>query len=76
MKVYLVGLVVLVVAIAANALAKLLRISTWYDFFLSVTEIGVLPALKNISFLSAIWLFILYPVILGSTAYVLYKHLF
>lgn len=58
-KIYFTGIVILVVAIGANIIASYLGFKTWYDF---------LEGLGNglsLSILDILWLFILYPLILG-----------
>ncbi len=63
-KIYLVGLAVLATAIILNIVAKMLNISTWYDFLQN-------KSIKNV--IDVIWLFIIYPAALGLVAFVLYK---
>ena len=60
-KFYFTGLVILVVAILANFLAAQLGLKTWYDF---LNQSGSGNALN---FKDGIWLFILYPIILGCS---------
>ena len=60
-KLYLVGLVVLVLAILANFLAAQLGLRTWYDF---LNQWGAGNALN---FKDGLWLFLLYPLILGCS---------
>ena len=61
-KFYFTGLVILVVAIFANFLAAQLGLKTWYDF---LNQLGSGNALN---FKDGIWLFIIYPIILGCSA--------
>ena len=60
-KLYLMGLVVLVLAILANFLAAQLSLKTWYDF---LNQWGAGNALN---FKDGLWLFVLYPLILGCS---------
>ena len=60
-KLYLVGLVVLVLAILTNFLAAQLGLRTWYDF---LNQWGAGNALN---FKDGLWLFVLYPLILGCS---------
>ena len=60
-KLYLVGLVVLVLAILANFLAAQLGLKTWYDF---LNQWG---AGNTLNFKDGLWLFVLYPLILGCS---------
>ncbi|MGB2165066.1 MAG: DUF7672 family protein [Flavobacteriaceae bacterium] len=60
-KLYLMGLVVLVLAILANFLAAQLGLKTRYDF---LNQWGAGNALN---FKDGLWLFVLYPLILGCS---------
>ena len=60
-KLYLVGLVVLVLAILTNFLAAQLGLRTWYDF---LNQWGAGNALNS---KDGLWLFVLYPLILGCS---------
>ena len=60
-KIYFAGLIVLVGAIAVNALAKLLKLPSWYDFLSN----------PKVSAVSLLWLFIIYPLLLGLIALVI-----
>jgi hypothetical protein len=60
-KLYLMGLVVLVLAILANFLAAQLGLKTWYDF---LNQWG---AGNTLNFKDGLWLFVLYPLILGCS---------
>ena len=61
---YLIGLSILITAIAANAIALKLEFKTWYDFLSILSQEG-LATFKNLGLLDLIWLFIAYPFILG-----------
>lgn len=58
LRVYCIGIGVLVVAIAANTLASFSNLATWYDFIEN----------RTINILDIVWLFIVYPLILGLGA--------
>lgn len=60
LKIFIIGIAILVTAIVLNIIAKLLNVSTWYDFIQNKT-------LNNP--LEIIWLFIIYPFVLGLVAY-------
>jgi hypothetical protein len=62
--IFILGISILVAALLLNFLAGKLSLSTWYDF---VKDPG------NTTFLSYIWLFIIYPFGLGLTAYLVSK---
>lgn len=55
------GLMILIIAILVNFLATQLGLKTWYDF---LNQLGNGDAL-NLK--DGLWLFILYPLILGSS---------
>lgn len=60
-NIFVAGLIVLLVAIVANGLSSLLQVTSWYDFINN----------KQIpNFASMIWLFIVYPMILGVAVYI------
>ncbi|OGD84746.1 hypothetical protein A2165_03210 [Candidatus Curtissbacteria bacterium RBG_13_40_7] len=75
-KILIAGWVILVVAIAANYIAALLGISTWYPFLDDLRKKGLRKTLENSGIPSLIFLFILYPLILGFAAYLAFTGLF
>ena len=60
-RIYVIGISILIVAIIANFFAKIIGISTWYDFLNSFTD----STTSNFKFIDYIWLFFIYPIILG-----------
>ncbi len=70
LKIFLAGWVVLLVAIFLNFLAVKLDISTWYPFTESITKNGFVKALREISLISKLFLFIIYPFLLGLAGFV------
>ena len=64
LRLYIIGVFILLIAIIANIIIGKIGLSTWYDFgpqffkrgFVVMGEVGVI---------SCIWLFVLYPIILG-----------
>ena len=58
-KLYVMGFTILIIAILANFLATQLGLKTWYDF-LNQWDNGDALSLKD-----GLWLFVLYPLILG-----------
>ena len=60
-RIYVIGISILIVAIIANFIAKIIGISTWYDFLNSFTD----PISSNFKFIDYLWLFFIYPIILG-----------
>ena len=61
LRIYVIGLSILIVAIIANFFAKIIGISTWYDFLNSFTD----TTTSNFKFIDYLWLFFIYPIILG-----------
>jgi len=66
-RLYFIGLFVLVFAILANTLANLLGIKTWYDFLNILMDKE--SSLASISLFDFLWLLILYPLLLGGSAW-------
>lgn len=64
--VFIIGIAILVGALLLNALASWLNLSTWYDF---------IKSRENTTTLSYIWLFVIYPFLLGLIAYLTIKGL-
>lgn len=64
--IFLLGTLILLVAILVNIFASKLGILTWYEF-LKDTHTLDLSTLKGI--VSAVFMFILYPFLLGGVAY-------
>jgi hypothetical protein len=65
LKIYLSGLIVLIGAILINALAGLAGLPTWYDFLKAVSGQGAAAALRGLSIVHMLFLFVLYPLGLG-----------
>lgn len=68
-KIFLIGLSVLVAALAVNLFASAANLLTWYDFTVKIYEFGFTSAVKDLSFSSIIFLVLIYPFILGLVAY-------
>jgi hypothetical protein len=67
LRFYFAGIIVLLIAIFANVLAGWLGFMSWYDAVLSLQKNGI-GALKQWKWQDYLWLFILYPLILGFAA--------
>ena len=63
-RLYLIGLCILIIAIIANGLAIKLGLKSWYDFIELLSKQGW-SAFKIISGLDYLWLFIGYPLVLS-----------
>lgn len=64
LKIYIIGIAILLIAILANILAGILGLMSWYDAVLSLQKNGI-TALKRWRLVDYTWLFIVYPFILG-----------
>lgn len=65
LKLYIIGLSILLVAIIANFIAAKLGLMSWYDFLNLLTAKGT-ATFKEVRFFDYLWLFIIYPMALGS----------
>lgn len=74
-KVFLAGWAVLAIAIVINYIAMKMGILTWYSFFEKTDKIGFFQAIAKSPIISTIFLFIIYPAILGFTAFITLKYL-
>ena len=63
-KIYILGLVVLVSAILFNGLASQLNLVSWYDFLNRAIASGS-KVWQTLRFVDLLWLFIVYPMLLG-----------
>jgi hypothetical protein len=66
---FVIGVAILVVAILVNVLATVGGVSTWYGFLADIRDHGLLAAIRNEGVLSLLFLFLLYPLLLGLTGY-------
>jgi hypothetical protein len=64
LRMYIIGVCVLFIAIIANVIIGKIGLSTWYDFGPQFFKRG-LVVIKEVGFLSSIWLFFLYPIVLA-----------
>ena len=64
LRIYIIGVCVLLIAIIANVIIGKIGLSTWYDFGPQFIKRGFI-VIKEVGFFSIIWLFILYPLVLG-----------
>jgi hypothetical protein len=63
-KIYILGLIVLVSAILFNGLAAKLNLVSWYDFLNRAVASGS-KVWQTLRFVDLLWLFIVYPMLLG-----------
>jgi hypothetical protein len=64
MRLYIIGLAILVIAILANGIVVKLGVKSWYDFISLLSDNGS-SAFSKLSVTDYLWLFIGYPLILG-----------
>ena len=64
LRLYIIGICILIIAIVANAVIVKLGLKSWYDFIDLIGKNGW-NAFKIISIIDYIWLFIGYPLVLG-----------
>ncbi|MFO7807687.1 MAG: hypothetical protein R6V40_04700 [Candidatus Moraniibacteriota bacterium] len=74
LKIFAIGTVVLLAAMAVNFLANFFGIETWYSFIGKIRENGFLKTLEA-KWLHLFFLVFAYPFILGLVAYWIYKFL-
>ncbi|MDY2587870.1 DUF7672 family protein [Winogradskyella aquimaris] len=64
LRLYIIGIAILIIAILANGIIIKLGINSWYGFIELMSKQG-LSAFNSISIIDALWLFIGYPIVLG-----------
>ena len=65
LKLLLTGNCILINAIIANIFAKMIKITTWYDFYNQLINAGIKNTINTLQILDILWLFLIYPVILS-----------
>ena len=60
-RIYIIGVLILLVAIIANIIVSKFGIATWYDFLNNFTK----NQPNNFSIIDYLWLFLIYPFTLG-----------
>ncbi|WP_422107640.1 DUF7672 family protein [Winogradskyella sp.] len=64
MRLYIIGLTILIIAILANGLILKFGMISWYDFISLLSKSGS-NAFSKLSIIDYLWLFIGYPLTLG-----------
>ena len=64
LRVYIIGVCILLIAIIANVIVEKIGLSTWYDFGPQFFKRGFI-VIKEVGLFSVILLFILYPLVLA-----------
>tara|TARA_A100001015_G_scaffold199494_1_gene222721 strand:+ start:68 stop:310 length:243 start_codon:yes stop_codon:yes gene_type:complete len=65
-RIYFLGIFILLIAILANLMASKLELLSWYDFLKGLTNSPSFWSTLHLK--DGLWLFLLYPLILGSGA--------
>ncbi len=65
LRLYFIGIAILIVAILANAIIGKIGLKSWYDMFKLLQDFGI-ETFKKLSVLDYLWLFVAYPLMLGS----------
>jgi len=60
-RLYIIGISILLVAIISNFIVSKLGVASWYDFLENITK----NEPNNLSLIDYLWLFLLYPLCLG-----------
>ncbi|MFT4282967.1 MAG: hypothetical protein ACMXX6_00925 [Candidatus Woesearchaeota archaeon] len=68
LTIFFTGIIILITAILINLIANYLNIITWYEYIQNIVDLGFVEASKN-SGLSLIFLYLIYPFLLGYAAY-------
>ncbi len=74
-NIFLSGVLILFIAIIANVLAAAIGLFTWYDFLKNIQANGFLETIKNTGILDFVFLFLIYPSVLGVAGYWAFNHL-
>lgn len=64
------GFSILFVAVVLNLIVGYFGLSTWYSLLNSIEQQGLIGSLAQLKFFSILFLFLIYPFILGLTAYI------
>lgn len=70
--IFIIGFAILIGAIIVNLLAGALGIATWYELLIAVNEKGIKEFFRQ-EFVSSLYLYIIYPLILGLLGYYSYN---
>lgn len=64
LKIYLIGIIILIAAIMLNGVINKLGVLGWYDFINLLADKETVPA-KKVGIIDILWLFVAYPFLLG-----------
>ena len=63
------GWIILIVAIIVNGIVRAMGGSTWYDYLLNISRLGIKGATMSLTLPEVLFLFFLYPAIFGFLVY-------
>lgn len=69
LKIFLIGFIILFFAIIINLIANYFNINGWYSFLNSINDIGLKESFLKQSLISLVFLFLIYPFLLGLVGY-------
>ncbi len=69
LKLYIIGICILIIAIIANGLIVKIGLKSWYNFIELLGKSGK-EAFSKLSVIDYLWLLIGYPLVLGSGYYI------
>ncbi len=72
LKILLSGFFILTFALIVNIIATQIGINTWYGFIEQISRLGFLSTIKSQGIKNLIFLFLIYPFILGSSGYLFF----
>jgi len=70
---YLIGVIVLIGIQFLNLIAIFLNIPTWYNILLAAMQQDISIPFSSLSIYAILYLFLVYPLVLGVLAYVISK---
>ncbi len=70
LEIFILGTVILGLAVIINFLANAMGITTWYSFLINISEDGLINTVEKQG-LNLIFLIVIYPLLLGAVAYYL-----
>lgn len=65
-RIYITGVIVVLVAIIVNAAVEFIGLENWYGFLMNIAEHGLLSAVSEAGVVSLLFLFVIYPLTLGA----------
>lgn len=71
LRIFTAGAVFLFVTILINAGANALKLTSWYTYLGDIGTVGIARAFSQLSVPSMLWLFVGYPLALGTLVYIL-----